>query len=458
MSLDTNTIKAWLAADKAVWERTSQAATVPVGLAVRYWTVPTEAAGEVAEWLRANTDAGNASASFKVSTPAARLTTGQTHALTGDWRGGEVGIDYRPQNPQEQNRNFMAVVRQELRQGWVTAIVTGGTVDYTTALPDYDKLRKTLTLTWVAIAKTAMQSCAEAVPATLTSPAVQGNSFTGTWVRKGAVRATLDERGDARLVATFSTEPDEVGTHDTGVFTNLIPEAKNRLETQGRYTKRFDDRAAAISAAQTLVTTLVAGNALTLRMDQGPEGAQLDAHVSTAVLADSLWLPHQDGYTTGYVRIIENCTLDYLLAALALTDSTLWRVDGSTPIGPNASYSISPRPSLPPHADRFSVHLHASMHTGSAGTGASLEQSYFASATAGMTLQTNADGWTLVKFQVLVTASKTDAQNFLNDSTVNGHASGATDSFVLVARAGPYATKLENVGRRMYRVMRVYAK
>ena len=244
------------------------------------------------------------------------------------------------------------------------AVLASAISDFSSAMAKYEINRKTLTITWSGINKSALASCADAVPTTLSSPQIQGATFSGSWVRKGEVQADPDEQGVGRLVAVFSTEPDEVGNAST--WASLIPATKNQLEASGRYTKRFGDRAAAVSAAITALTTLPDGKTLTVSIGQGPEGAILDIHASDAVKADTLWLPCQGAEGTNYVRVIENATMTEILAALALTDTLLWRSTSGTThdIGPTANHNISPRPMVPAHKDRYSIHLHATLPGG----------------------------------------------------------------------------------------------
>lgn len=187
---------------------------------------------------------------------------------------------------------------QTLRWGWAASItLEGGAPDFTYALAKYGKLRKELTITWRNLAADSLKTCAEAVPATLTNPTVQGCEYTGAWVRKGPVQTDLDEDGLGVLVAVFAIEPDTISmaTEATAARTEITSVA--RCDTQ-----------AAANALLTAVVLPTAGQSLSGSIQPSPEGYKAVLQYGLAVKLDSGWVTRQDVWGTARRRSAINCT------------------------------------------------------------------------------------------------------------------------------------------------------
>jgi|GEM_PF-3967068 len=133
----------------------------------------------------------------------------------------------------------------------VTTIATNGVMDMTNARllngGKYDPLRPELVICWFAIAPMAIKACTDSVTATLSNPVIQGETYNGTWLRKGPVEGKQVADGSGQVIATFAIEPEAVE----------ILEGDTASETAKRIITRLDTREgarAAVAAAVVPVT------------------------------------------------------------------------------------------------------------------------------------------------------------------------------------------------------------
>ena len=313
-----------LAPENATWLNIKDPAQFTDGVAVRKWSLPAQAADEVAQWLRFHTDAKNVTVvtagdppvttttpvlTFKVTAPAARLSTGGLHALNGDWRGGEVGLDYGPQNPQEPGKNIVATLTQTLKEGWLTSLMltTGETTTLNLgevrivnqrkrlwAAGKYDPQRPELAFFWPNIDGSKIKACADSVPTTLSSPVIMGETYAGTWYRKNS-DTCREEDGTGVVWAVYSKEPDSI----------TLPVAFTAAETATRTMTRVDDRAAA-NALLTAALVQVNGKSFTGSIQRTEEGYIAEIGADTAVALDSGWVETPDVFGTARRRRARN--------------------------------------------------------------------------------------------------------------------------------------------------------
>lgn len=316
MALDLTTILGWLAPEKATWIDIKDPAQFSDGVARRWWNIPLESVDEVAQWLRFSTDAKNVTTSgtppvtaavitFKVSTPAARLSSGALHTLAGNWRGGEVAVEYGTQNPQEQTRNVVGRIVQTLKEGWVTAINVNGAMVFTEARMvnvrkrmwadgKYDPQRRALAFFWPNIDATRLKTCTESVLPTLINPTLNGEQFNGNWYRKN-YEGCREEDGTGVVWALYSTEPDTV----------TLATAATAVETSTRTLTRNDSRAQAMAVLANAVTP-TNGKSFTGSIQRTEEGYVADVVTDTATLLDSGWVTRPDVYGTARRRVALN--------------------------------------------------------------------------------------------------------------------------------------------------------
>lgn len=167
-----------------------------------------------------------------------------------------------------------------------------------------------------------------------------------------------------------------------------------------------------------------------------------DIHVDTAVKVDSAQVSFLTENGSAWTRTIENATAGEVTAlAATLTNGTV---------------SVSPSQ----YPGRFTVHATNHPASGS-GSGSSVEYGFFQSSSMPLS---DEDAFTMggktyvgIIVQQLVTASKSDANNFFYGNTVNGHAApGILTNEVLVPRAAGYHTSVSS-GSKHFAVTRVYA-
>lgn len=250
---------------------------------------------------------------------------------------------------------------QTLRWGWAATILTAATppaVDFSNALVKYRRNRNELTITWVNLAPTALQACAEQVPDSLADGVqIRGNTFaaSGGWIRKGPVESELDDDGMGVLVAVFASEPDAVGDVQAG--TGLVLAGKTATETTRHAYLRCNTRAEAITAAATVLASLPEGTHLAASFQHGPEGFEVSFQRADAVPVDSGWfqVPSSFGNYPSLldgVRVFEGWAIQDLKNLMAALPPTVSGPDGIHVL----HYSL--RPGHSPFSGRFGTILH----------------------------------------------------------------------------------------------------
>ena len=305
MALDPKTIQAWLAPEKATWIDVADPAQFKDGLAQRKWDIPCEAAGEVVQWLRQYTDVSNTQPIPAVSNPKAKLTTGLLHAMPGIWRSGSVSIKFGIQNPQEQTKNVLVGVIQEIKEGYTTTILKAdGAPDFSDirlvnirkrmwSAGKYDGQRPEIAFFWPNLAGGKVRACVNQIPQQLDSPVIDGETYTGTWYRK-TFDGTREEDGAGVAWATYSTEPDTV----------TMPSEADDFQTSTISLGRYDTRAAAVSALSSITQTV--GKIFHGRVERTAEGYEALVTTETAVLADTGEQTVPDELAPSYLREATN--------------------------------------------------------------------------------------------------------------------------------------------------------